>query len=246
MNRHQPSLICALFGMGHLMSGVEPWYVDAFLDRGAKRKEPRLHLAQFGGVAEMMAHADTVERPSSICWPGFLNRPSTLTLVGKIAMGQSPFTGLHLHDITRAFTAMLRPKDRAWGRLGALEQIAITDRFWLSDSVIFPNQPFDTLPLVRDVLADPSRTTTLPLEAMRDAFDALPEERKPSARFLPVFAHETDGSASAHMRITLLHDAMLHVGEAMAITTHARRSSRGMPSSIVPTPAWAGPLHLPR
>lgn len=245
--RDCPTLVPVLFSFGDLLDeGPQPWFVDAFLDRGKNHQEDRLQLLMSSPHhLQLFSHPNTKSNRAIDTWRCYSERTSSLILMGKLAIKASPFPGVSIHDILKTLNAVVTDPARAWGRLAAAE-LPKPGPFCLTDSCIFPSLPFANLPTVRDVLADPSDATLLPLEALRAALTTLEPERQHTARLMPVATHAINAQASAHLRLAVVHD--VHTGLAIALAQHAamRQGHNATAKALVAMPVYARPITIPR
>jgi len=212
---------------------LEPWAVDAFLDRGPRGKEPRLHLVHIHqNRTTLFAHADTIKRPGSVTWRGFETRPSALVLAGKLAMDCDPRTP----DRARAFSHLtiadlIAPESRAWGRECRPAFTAAAEWWAASCQFLLPNPKL--LPRALDALAHPPAHNLLPEAPMRAALDALEPAGMPEARLLPVLTHDVHPATSIHQRLHVLT-------EVEAAIKNALQYASWRTSCTVATPLWMG------
>lgn len=214
---------------------LEPWAVDAFLDRGPRGKEPRLHLVQIHqNRTTLFAHAETIKRPGSVTWRGFETRPSALVLAGKLAMGCDPRTPDRDRTFShRTITDHIAPENRAWGRecRPAFDMAAE----WWAAACQFLLPDLKRLPRAADALAHPPAGDTLPEAPLRAALDALDPEAAAEARLLPVLTQDVHPGTSIHQRLHVITEVEAAIKAAIPYTTSAHR----VPSAVA-TPLWMG------
>lgn len=240
-----PSIIPVLFGTRIAQDTPEPWYVDAFLDRGKSGKEPRLHLLSHRHHISMQAVRGTVGRPGSLAWPGFIDRPSSQVLAAKIALGRWPTAKQYpyTYQAQRFLTYIITPPDHAWGREHA--DVRLHTTHWWASSCYFHLGNATTLPMVREVLAQPGpiKNGAWPVAGIQAQHSALPVALQKEARILPVLAFELGGDESSHLQLAVYNDVRIAVGAALQ-SIHRLRSfgeDEGLPLIQVTTPVWAGP-----
>lgn len=231
---------------------LAPVYVDAFLDRGRQGKEPQLHTLLAGrcGTWTASAHSATIERPGRTTWPGFLQRPSVLAVVGHLSLGQGPFLTdrsqdrswapidyLHGGGLMRALRALIGPRDRAWGRAyRALQEGSTTTMSSLhgvyAASCFFP-WPHATqdLPWVSDVVAHPTQDLAPAVPALLQAVASLPDTHQAKARLLPVWGLDM---GTAHQAMATVRDARMAVSTVLRERHHL--SGPSGPSHLVALP----------
>jgi hypothetical protein len=237
---------------------ANPLYVDAFLDRGKKGKEPRLHMLHVGPSVTPYAFPDTIDKPGSVAWNGFAQRPSTLMLAGVFALGGTlPFespTNRYIAAVqTRQIMAWAKSHlvavDRPWGRES---QGCVAEHGWwyTQEGAFYLPSNVSSLPRVRDVLADPPKAHAWDKAALRAALQEVRLELRNNARLTVAYAHDTHSQSSAHQRLVALDGLRTGVASALQYTFNLRSygAGRGAPapgSAIAPTPVWIGDIDLP-
>jgi hypothetical protein len=237
---------------------AEPAYVDAFLDRGKRGKEPRLHLMQVDEGTVPYAFADTIEKPGSTTWAGFRGRTSTLVLAGTLSMyGYLPFQRtdgyfiptVQQRDIEAWAKSHLIDTARAWGR--ECQGCVGRNGWWYTqDGAFYLPRKVATLPRVRDVLADPPKAHTWDATLLRAALRDVKPELRDNARLTVAYAHDTHDHSPAHQRLSTLDSMRTGIATALQYTLNLRSFGGGtsMPapgSFIAPTPVWIGDIDLP-
>ena len=251
--RDTPALVPLMVGTD---LPLDPFYVDAFLDRGKRGGEPRLHVIRCEGRCghwTPSADPDTIEKPGTTAWPGFGQRVGTLALIGRLATGYTPFAIDRSKDrhwdaidylsgghVMAALRSLVAPDDRAWGRAyldtmrpapGAHPRASSLAGGYAA-SAFFPwHERIEDLPWVADVVAYPTPLLAPLATALTEAAAALPATHQAQARLLPVWGLEM---GSAHQRLACIREARAAVSTVLRETRNLR--TVGGISALVASP----------
>lgn len=239
---------------------AEALYTDAFLDRGKRGKEPRLHLLRTDGGMTPYAFDETIPKPGGTAWPGFRERPSCLMLAGRLALhGGVPFLNhaqayhpyVH-HQTLNTWAALhLAPKDRPWGR-EAQGCIANPGWWYCQEGAFFLPPTIHSLPKIRDVLADPPKDAIWKVADLRAALKDITPELRDEARLTVAYTHDTHEASSAHQRLAAISGIRDGLATALQYRLNLRTFGSGHSApkppgtSIVPQPLWIGDIVLPQ
>lgn len=239
---------------------AEALYTDAFLDRGKKGKEPRLHLLRTDDGMTPYAFFETIDKPGHTAWAGFRERTSTLVLAGRLALhGGLPFLNhaqdyhpyVTLHTLNTWAGLHLAPKDRPWGR-EAQGCIANPGWWYCQEGAFFLPKDIRSLPRIRDVLADPPKDAIWKVADLRAALRDITPELRDDARLTVAYTHDTHETSSAHQRLAAACGIRDGLATALQYQLNLRTFGSGHTApkppgtSIVPQPLWIGDIVLPQ